>query len=108
PNAATLAASGRSTGSRQTARSPSPISVRTSACSDTGRAAGSLARIPSSDAADTTNETASTRTAPGAVISCVSHPAVLNAPNSATDALAVSLLLPSTSSSYETSVGRYD
>ena len=45
---------------------------------------------------------------PGAVTSCTSQPARLNEPNSATDSLAVSLLLPSMSCSLSMSVGRYD
>ena len=64
-----------------------------------GAGSGSGLRIRRSDAAEKRNETASTAIAPGAVTICTSQPAMLKAPNSATEALAVSLLLPSTSCS---------
>ena len=50
---------------------------------------------------------ASMRIAPGPLMSCTSQPAALKLANSATEALACSLALPSTSSSRSTSVGRY-
>ena len=64
-------------------------------------------RIRSRKNAEPKNEAASTRSAPGPLNSCTSQPADPNAPTSATDALAASLLFPSTSSSRSTSAGRY-
>ena len=52
-------------------------------------------RIARSDAAENRNDTASMPIAPGALTSCTSQPAALNEPNSATEALAASLLFPS-------------
>ena len=68
---------------------------------------GSGERMSASDAADTTNETASTSIANGAPTIWTSAPAKPGPPISAIDELIASLLFPSTSRSVPMSVGTY-
>jgi hypothetical protein len=60
-----------------------------------GTADCSAARTSQIKMAETANETASIRIVTGAVKSCTNHPATASPLNSATDALAESLLFPS-------------
>ena len=89
------AAVARRTGWRRTARNPSAISAR---MSGRGRyaAAGSGAAMLQTKIAEIRKETASIRMARGAVKIPTSQPATPNPATSATEALAESLLLPST------------
>ena len=72
-----------------------------------GGRAGSGRRIRPNDTAETTYETASTKMANGAPITCTSAPARPGPPISASDVLAASLLLPSMTRSTPMSDGTY-
>ncbi len=68
---------------------------------------GSGVRISTSEIAETTYETASTRIANGALTTWTSAPAMLGPPISAIDELVASLLFPSTTRSRPMSDGTY-
>ena len=73
-----------------------------------GSGAGSTVRIAPMNSAEATNETASTATASGALMTWTRSPPVLGPIACVTNSLTSSLLLPSTSSSGDTSDGRYE
>ena len=86
---------------------PSRISAPIGSRSAAGGGGGSGRRIPPRNAAETTNEQASTAIAIGAVSSFTRNPAAPNARNSIALAVAASAPLARTSSARETMVGRY-
>src|SRR5439155_861596 len=88
-------------------RSPSAISCTMRVGASRGGRRGSGARIITRVTADTTNDTASTRIANGALAICTSAPAKPGPPISAIDELVASLLLPSTRRSRPKRVGTY-
>jgi len=75
---------------------------------DAGTGGGSGARMADTNTAETTNVTASTAMAKGAVNNCTSQPATPNPPTSAVACVAASLLLASSSRSRPTTAGMYD
>jgi len=97
--------SGTSTGWRLTRRRPSAISWRMWVVATRGGRAGSGERMSSSVTAEKTYETASTSIVNGAPMSYTSPPASPGPPISASDELAASLLLPSTTRSTPISDG---
>jgi len=98
--------SARRIGSFSTKREPCPSSRMRGSRDASLCGTGSAARIVQTKAAENRNEIASIRIASGALSTCTIHPARLKAPTSATEALALSLLLASASSSLATIDGR--